>query len=102
MVFTSGRPGLYNDEAANGMDAIGVLQGRWPIFFERNYGREPLFIYLQAFSMALLGANPYALRVTAAVIGAATVPAVYWMTREAFIKNQHARPLAGIAGQRCF
>ena len=27
-------PGLYNDEAANGMDAIDVLQGRWPIFFK--------------------------------------------------------------------
>ena len=80
-------PGLYNDEAANGLDAIGVLQGRRPIFFERNNGREPLFIYLQAVSMALFGATPYALRLTAAVIGALTVPAIYWMTRETFSRT---------------
>ena len=80
-------PGLYNDEAANGLDAIGVLQGRRPIFFERNNGREPLFIYLQAVSMALFGATPYALRLTAAVVGALTVPAIYWMTRETFSRT---------------
>ena len=46
-------------------------------------------------SIALLGANPYALRLTAAVIGAATVPAVYWITRETFIRtNMPARWLA--------
>ena len=80
-------PGLYNDEAANGIDALGILTGHRPLFFERNNGREPLFIYLQALSIALFGATPYALRVTAAVIGAFTVPAVYWMTREAFART---------------
>ena len=80
-------PGLYNDEAANGLDALGVLQGRRPIFFESNYGREPLFIYLQAVSMALFGVTPYALRLTAAVVGALTVPTIYWMTREAFART---------------
>lgn len=80
-------PGLHNDEAANGIDAMGVLQGRWPIFFAKNNGREPLFIYLQALSIGLLGPNAYALRVPAAVCGALTVPAAYWMTREAFAKT---------------
>ena len=77
-------PGLHFDEAANGIDALDVLAGARSIFFERNNGREPLSIYLQAVSIALLGATPFALRLTSAVIGAATAPAVYWMVREAF------------------
>ena len=76
--------GLYGDEAANGLDVLDVLAGQHPIFFERNNGREPLFIYLQAFSVALVGATPFALRLVSAIVGAVTVPAVYWMTREAF------------------
>ena len=88
-------PGLYFDEAANGVDAQGVLTGTHSIFFERNYGREPLLIYLQAISIALLGATPFALRLVSAVIGALTVPAVYWMVREAFrSKGDEARWLA--------
>jgi 4-amino-4-deoxy-L-arabinose transferase-like glycosyltransferase len=77
-------PGLYVDEAANGLDVLEILNGRFPIFFERNSGREPLFIYLQAVSAALLGATPFALRLTSSVLGALTVPAIYWMVREAF------------------
>jgi 4-amino-4-deoxy-L-arabinose transferase-like glycosyltransferase len=77
-------PGLYIDEAANGVDVLGVLDGQHPIFFERNNGREPLFIYLQALISALLGATPFALRLASALAGAVTIPAVYWMAREAF------------------
>ena len=77
--------GLHADEAANGLDALDILNGRGAVFFERNNGREPLFIYLEAISVALLGATPFALRLTSAVIGALTIPAVYWMVREAFV-----------------
>ena len=76
--------GLNYDEAANGIDVLNILNGQHPIFFERNHGREPLFIYLQAIVAAVLGTTPFALRLTAALVGAATVPAVYWMVREAF------------------
>jgi hypothetical protein len=77
--------GLHSDEAANGLDTFDVLNGYHPIFFERNNGREPLFIYLQSLSVARLGATPFALRLPAALIGAATVPAVFWMARAAFM-----------------
>ena len=76
--------GLNYDEAANGLDVLNILNGQHPIFFERNHGREPLFIYLQAIVAAVLGTTPFALRLTAALVGAATVPAVYWMVREVF------------------
>ncbi len=76
-------PGLYHDEAYNGLDALSLLQGkqfpqfyegwelyaqdahadnpahetRWPLFFEGNYGREPLHIYLMALSIRLFGST---------------------------------------------
>lgn len=77
-------PGLYHDEAYNGLDALGVLQGHMPIFFEANNGREPLFIYLAAISVGILGRSPGALRIVSAVLGTFTVPAVYWLGRELF------------------
>jgi 4-amino-4-deoxy-L-arabinose transferase-like glycosyltransferase len=76
--------GLHSDEAANGVDILNILSGQHPIFFTANTGREPLFIYLQALVVALLGATPFALRLTSALLGTATVPAVYWMVREAW------------------
>jgi 4-amino-4-deoxy-L-arabinose transferase-like glycosyltransferase len=75
-------PGLFFDEAYNGLDANRVLTGASrPIFFAGNNGREPLFIYLQALSVALFGPTPLALRMTSAVVGIATVPVMYFAAR---------------------
>ncbi|MBC8492791.1 MAG: hypothetical protein H8D43_03315, partial [Chloroflexi bacterium] len=68
-------PGLYHDEAFNGLDALGVLEGERPIFFEANNGREPLFVYLVALSVAVLGRSPGAIRIVAALLGTLTIPA---------------------------
>ena len=51
-------PGLYHDEAFNGLDALGVLEGERPVFFEANNGREPLFIYLVALICSCPGTEP--------------------------------------------
>jgi len=75
-------PGLYHDEAYNGLDALDVIRGLRPIFFEANNGREPLFIYLVALSVSCLGRSPLAIRLVAALLGTLTVPAAYLMTRE--------------------
>ncbi|MDY7041908.1 MAG: glycosyltransferase family 39 protein, partial [Chloroflexota bacterium] len=77
-------PGLYHDEAFNGLDALRVLGGARPIFFTANNGREPLFIYLVALSVSLLGRSPGAIRVVAAVLGTLTVPATWLLAREMF------------------
>jgi len=77
-------PGLYRDEAFNGLDALQVLQGKTPIFFEANNGREPLFIYLAAVSVAIWGRSPGALRLVSALVGTLTIPAFYWLGRELF------------------
>ena len=77
-------PGLYHDEAFNGLDALGVLAGVRPLFFEANNGREPLFIYLIAPSIALLGRSPLAIRMVSALLGTLTVPAAYGMAEALF------------------
>jgi hypothetical protein len=77
-------PGLYHDEAFNGLDALGVLEGERPVFFEANNGREPLFIYLVALSVAVLGRSPGAIRMVAALLGTLTIPATYLMAKAMF------------------
>ena len=77
-------PGLYHDEAFNGLDALGVLGGERPVFFEANNGREPLFIYLVALFVAALGRSPGAIRMVAAVLGTLTIPATYLMAKAMF------------------
>jgi len=90
-------PGLYHDEAFNGLDALRVLAGEHPIFFEANNGREPLFIYLTALSVGLLGRTPGALRIVSAIIGTLTVPAAYGMVRSLWGRHRLAIFTAALA-----
>lgn len=78
-------PGLFMDEAMNGLDAQTVWRnGRFPIFFPANNGREPLYIYLQAALLALLGENSFSLRLASAYTGILTIPLVYVLGRRLF------------------
>ena len=78
-------PGLWPDEAANGVDALKALDsGRFSLFYPANNGREGLFINIQALSVALFGANPWALRLVSAIIGTLTVIGLYLLTRHIF------------------
>ena len=77
-------PGLYHDEAYYGLDALRVLAGERPVFFEANNGREPLFIYLVAGSIGLLGRTPVAIRLVAALVGTLTLLATFWLGRALF------------------
>lgn len=75
-------PGLYHDEAYNGLDALGVLNGNLQIYFPANHGREPIYIYLVAISIGIFGATPFAVRLPAAIAGTLTILATYWMARQ--------------------
>ncbi len=77
-------PGLYHDEAYNGLDALRVLAGDRPLYFAANHGREPLFIYLVSLSVGWLGRSVYAARLPATLIGILLIPAAYFMARELF------------------
>lgn len=74
--------GLYHDEAFNGIDALGVLNGDRPVYFAANHGREPIYIYLVSIAVSLFGRTPFAVRLPAALIGVLTIAAIYWMARE--------------------
>ncbi|NJN81747.1 MAG: hypothetical protein HC802_05295, partial [Caldilineaceae bacterium] len=86
-------PGLFYDEAFNGVDARGVLSGEnRPLYFTGNNGREPLYIYLQALIVALLGPNAYALRFTSALIGIVTIPLTFLAARTLFAMTPTDEP----------
>jgi len=74
-------PGLYRDEAYNGLDALGVLNGRQALFFTANNGREPAYIYLTAGAIALFGRTAIAVRLAAAVAGTMTTALTYRLAR---------------------
>ncbi len=72
-------PGLYYDEAFDGLDAHRIAMGGYfPLYLPGNNGREPLYMYLVALFIKLLGPTAYALRFTSALIGVLTIPAVYF------------------------
>jgi 4-amino-4-deoxy-L-arabinose transferase-like glycosyltransferase len=96
-------PGLHHDEAYHGLDSLSLLaretfpiyhegwelyaqqvhDGRpiydttLPVFFEGNYGREGLFVYLASLPIAVLGATPIAIRAVPAIAGVLAVLATY-------------------------
>ncbi len=74
-------PGLYRDEALNGLDALKVLQGQHALFFSANNGREPLYIYLTSAAVFLLGPTALAVRFAAALVGTLTTLPVYLLGR---------------------
>jgi hypothetical protein len=87
-------PGLYYDEAQNGLDALRVLQGEWPLYFAANNGREPGFIYLIAAAVAVLGRSPLAVRLPSFFIGTLTLAATYDLARTLFSMPGQSRAAA--------
>jgi 4-amino-4-deoxy-L-arabinose transferase-like glycosyltransferase len=113
-------PGLYHDEAYYGLDALSLLRGetfprfyegwelyandahaerpaaptRFPVFFEGNYGREPLHVYLMALSIRLFGNTPFAARVVSAAAGTLAVLTT-WLAARALFPPDEARPGRG-------
>ncbi len=77
-------PGLYRDEAANGLDALGILQGNLSLFFTANNGREPIYIYLVALAVAVLGRSALAVRLPAALTGIVTTVPTYLLGKSWF------------------
>jgi hypothetical protein len=79
--LTHAPPGLYYDEAAHGLDALRVWQGRFYIFFPTANGHEPLFTYLVAAFVRILDNTILAIRLPAAMLGVLAVAACYALGR---------------------
>jgi len=77
--------GLYPDEAANGVDAVHALEtGNFQIFYEANFGREGLFINIQAFFISLFGNTITGLKFASILFGTFSVLGIYLLAKELF------------------
>lgn len=77
-------PGLWPDVAANGEDALLILEGDRRPFFPRGNGREGLLFYLEALTIKYYGVGVWQMYVPTAVIGVLTVIAIYFATQAFF------------------
>lgn len=79
-------PGVYPDEAVNGMDALAANNtGHYQWFYTANNGREGLFMNLVAMSFKLFGITVMALKLPAILSGTLTVLGTYLLTKELFV-----------------
>ena len=82
-------PGLFMDEAVNGIDAQDIWRnGRFSIFFPDNNGREPIYIYLLALLMGLIGERAFTIRIASVYCGILTIPLAYVLAKTLFRKDK--------------
>ncbi len=77
-------PGWTHDEAGHGHDAVAILHGARPIYETVGYGREPLYDYVVAGLMALIGPTSLALRLVPAIFGLGALAITFAWARLAF------------------
>lgn len=83
--FNSVPPGLYQDEAMNGADAISSLQsGKFSVFYQNNNGREGMIVWLDALAIKLFGVAPAALRLFPEIAGVLAVLGLYFLAKLLF------------------
>ncbi len=77
-------PGFTHDEAGHGHDAIAIEHGARPLYETVGYGREPLYDYVVAWVMPLLGENYLTLRIVSALAGLLLIVVMHFWVRRAF------------------
>lgn len=94
--FSSWPPGLSHDEAINGLDAIRLLRtGVIPLY--AHDGRpEPLFRFIQAISIMLVGPTRFGLRLASLFTGVLTVAAAYRAGRHLVPQDSPYRRYVGL------
>ncbi len=77
--------GLYPDEAANGVDTVHALETHhFQLFYPANFGREGLFINIQAFFVWLIGNTVTGLKMASILFGTLSVLGMYLLAKELF------------------
>ena len=79
--------GLFPDEAANGLDINSIFHGHLQPFYERGNGREALFFYLLAASVAVFGRGPWQHHIVTGIVGVSEILVAYLLTRRLFGKR---------------
>ena len=73
---------MTSDHAEKLMDVFDILNGQYAIFFIRNTGREPLYIYLSAFIANFTGVSFLTIKLAAVIGGLAMLPYLYLLGKE--------------------
>ncbi len=68
----------------NYTDALSILNGQYRIFFPANQGREGLFFYLIVLVTRFAPLSHFSIKLTSALVGIATIPALYLLGRKLF------------------
>ena len=78
-------PGVYPDEAVNGIDAITANAAHhWKVFYENNNGREGLFMNLFALGFKLFGISVITVKMWSILFGTLTVLGMILLGEELF------------------
>ncbi len=77
-------PGFTHDEAGHGHDAIAIAHGARPVYETVGYGREPLYDYVVAWVMPILGENYLTLRIVSVLAGLLLIAIMHFWVRRAF------------------
>jgi len=76
-------PEMTSDHAEKLMDVYDIMQGKFSIFFPRNTGREPLYIYLSALVATwFTGTSFLTLKIVAVMGGLLTLVYIYLIGKE--------------------
>src|SRR5258706_1383685 len=75
-------PEMTSDHAEKLADVYDIPQGMYSIYFPRNTGREPLYIYLCALVSHWFGVSFLTLKVVAVIGGLLTLPFIYLLGQE--------------------
>ncbi|MEQ8820864.1 MAG: glycosyltransferase family 39 protein [Sumerlaeia bacterium] len=77
-------PGLWYDEAINGLDALTIWrEPGFPLFFmTEGHPREPLYMYLELLGVWTAGTTAEAIRGVSGVIGLLTIPLMWLFGRQ--------------------
>jgi 4-amino-4-deoxy-L-arabinose transferase-like glycosyltransferase len=88
-------PGVYPDEAVNGLDAVTAnASHNWQWFYTNNNGREGLFINLIALGFGVFGISVAALKMWSVIFGTLTVLGMILLGEE-LLASRRAGLIAG-------
>jgi len=86
--INSAPPGLYPDEAVNGIDALEANDtGIYQWFYPANNGREGLFMNIIAFCFKFFGVSTFTLKLPSIIFGTLTILGTYLLAKELFGKR---------------
>lgn len=73
---------MTSDHAEKLMDVFDITEGKYSIYFPRNTGREPLYIYLSALVAGFTGVSFLSIKIAAVIGGLLMLPYLYLLGKE--------------------